>query len=57
MSNQDEKLYCFLKQLKFSGLTAQQKKTLRGQAIAGDLEGAKKGFYKLMTTQTRKEVG
>ena len=29
-------------------LTAQQYKTLRGQCIAGDIDGAIKGFYKIM---------
>ena len=34
----------FIEALKFYELTAQQRKTLRGQAIAGDLEGAQKGL-------------
>ncbi len=38
----------FIKMVGKSPLTAQQKKTLRGQAIAGDLDGARKGFEKLM---------
>ena len=38
----------FIKSLKYSPLSQQQKKTIRGQAIAGDLEGARKGFEKLM---------
>ena len=29
-------------------LTPQQYKTLRGQCLAGDVDGAIKGFYKLM---------
>lgn len=29
-------------------LTAQQFKTLRGQCLAGDVDGAIKGFYRLM---------
>lgn len=38
----------FLKALKGSQLTAQQKRTLRGQAVAGDLEGALKGYQRLL---------
>lgn len=29
-------------------LTQQQYRTLRGQCIAGDIDGAIKGFYKIM---------
>ena len=29
-------------------LTPQQFKTLKGQCLAGDVEGAKKGFYKIV---------
>lgn len=29
-------------------LTKQQYKTLRGQCLAGDIDGAIKGFYRLM---------
>ncbi len=39
----------FLKQLKYNRyqLTAQQYRTLKGQALAGDVAGAKKGLQKL----------
>jgi hypothetical protein len=33
--------------IKYSGLTRQQKRTLKGQALAGDLKGAQKGFQRL----------
>jgi hypothetical protein len=29
-------------------LTYQQYRTLKGQCLAGDVEGAKKGFYKII---------
>ena len=38
----------FIESLKFYELTAQQRKTLRGQAIAGDLEGAQKGLQTIL---------
>lgn len=38
----------FLRQLRKSGLTPQQKRTLKGQVLAGDFESAKKGYEKLM---------
>ena len=40
----------FLKVLKShrADLTAQQFRTIRGQAIAGDIEGATKGLYGLL---------
>lgn len=38
-----------LEQIKLSPrLTREQKKTLRGQAVSGDLAGAEKGFRKLV---------
>jgi hypothetical protein len=41
----------FLKQLKMQRdrLTKQQFKTIRGQAIAGDIVGANKGLIKLLS--------
>lgn len=48
-------MYKLLKTIHKSPLTAQQKKTLRGQAIAGDVEGAKKGFEKLMERVRKSE--
>ena len=38
----------FIESLKFYELTAQQRKTLRGQTIAGDLEGAQKGLQTIL---------
>ena len=38
----------FLRQLKDYGLTRQQIKTLRGQALAGDIDGAIKGLERLL---------
>ena len=38
----------FIESLKFYELKAQQRKTLRGQAIAGDLEGAQKGLQTIL---------
>lgn len=40
----------FLKRLKIfkKVLTVQERKTLQGQALSGDLEGAKKGLDKLL---------
>lgn len=38
----------FIEALKFYELTSQQRKTLRGQAIAGDLEGAQKGLQTIL---------
>ena len=43
----------FLRKLKDQGLTRQQIKTLRGQALAGDIDGAIKG---LATIKRQKEV-
>ena len=46
------KLQTFLSKLKAYSqwLTPQQYKTLRGQAIAGDIFGAKKGLEKILKT-------
>jgi len=40
----------FLKSLKANkgNLTRQQFHTIKGQALAGDVEGARKGLYKLL---------
>ena len=38
----------FIRLLKKYKLSKQQRKTLKGQAISGDLEGAKKGLAKLL---------
>lgn len=37
----------FIKELKSHNLTSQQMKTLRGQALAGDLDGARKGLARI----------
>lgn len=34
-------------------LTPQQFKSLKGQCLAGDVEGAKKGFYKIVRKAER----
>ena len=44
---QQQELGAFLATLKYSRLTHQQRRTLRGQALAGDLKGAQKGLQKL----------
>ncbi len=46
----------FLKQLRKSGLSKQQKKTLKGQFISGDVQGALKGYTKLMKKGTEKNA-
>lgn len=38
----------FIRSLKNLPLTRQQKRTLKGQAIAGDLDGAAKGLDKII---------
>ena len=38
----------FIKSLKQYGLTKQQIKTLRGQALSGNLDGARKGIARLI---------
>ena len=42
-----QEAWALLKAIKQSSLTAQQKKTLRGQILAGDIIGAQKGFKRL----------
>jgi hypothetical protein len=51
----------FLKRLKIfkKVLTRQERKTLKGQALSGDLDGAKKGLDNLLkskTTEARKDL-
>jgi len=41
-------LYDFIRSLKNYPLTSQQIKTLRGQALAGDLAGARKGLQRII---------
>lgn len=40
----------FMKTLKYhkQNLTRQQYRTVKGQAFAGDIEGAKRGLYKIL---------
>ena len=38
----------FVRKLQKVNITKQQRETLRGQAINGDLEGAEKGLNKIM---------
>ena len=38
----------FVRKLQKVNMTKQQRETLRGQAINGDLEGAEKGLNKIM---------
>lgn len=46
----------FIKSLKSARLTAQQKRTLKGQALAGDLEGAQKGMEALLRRQQQNRM-
>lgn len=46
------RLTAFLLPLKQANLTRQQHKTLRGQALTGDIEGAEKGLRKLTQWRT-----
>ena len=39
----------FLRALKYHRLTSQQRKTLRGQALAGNLTAAKAGLRKIVS--------
>lgn len=43
----------FIEALKFYELTSKQRKTLRGQAIAGDLEGAQKGLQRILRRDSK----
>ena len=44
----DQGIKRFLQKLKDQGLTRQQIKTLRGQALAGDIDGAIKGLERIL---------
>lgn len=48
----------FLKRLKIfkKVLTVQERKTLQGQAISGDLAGAKKGLDKILKREREKGI-
>jgi len=52
MSSNYQEIYIFIKILKSQTgkLTKQQLHTLKGQALAGDLVGAKKGLSKLISS-------
>ena len=49
MKQLNPEIYQFMKLLKANKhrLSFQQFKTLKGQCLSGDVEGAKKGFYKI----------
>ena len=47
MTNTTLEVSKFIRLLKKYKLSKQQRKTIRGQAINGDLEGAKKGLERL----------
>jgi hypothetical protein len=51
MSNEYREINFFIKTLKtqIGKLTKQQMHTLKGQALSGDLDGAKKGLSKLIS--------
>ncbi len=51
MSNEYREVDCFIKKLKtqIEKLTKQQMHTLKGQALSGDLDGAKKGLNRLIS--------
>ena len=51
MSKHDMEVNLFIKSLMNFGLSKQQIKTLRGQALAGNLEDARKGLVRLMKKQ------
>jgi len=44
----------FIKLLKTCGLSPTQKSTLRGQALSGDLTGARKGLRKILAVSTER---
>lgn len=48
----------FLKRLKIFKkiLTVQERKTLQGQALSGDIEGAKKGLDKILKREREKGI-
>ena len=46
----------FIRSLRYHRLTSQQRKVLRGQALAGDLAGAKKGLQRLCSALTNRKV-
>lgn len=50
-----DELTKFIIALKYSRLTAQQKRTLKGQALGGDLKGAQKGFQRLTEAKQNDE--
>lgn len=46
--------YEFVKSLKKYPITIQQRHTLKGQALSGDLDGAKKGLQKCLAKNNSK---
>ena len=53
----EKELWTFLKEIDKSGLTKQQKKTIKGQALAGDVQGALKGYQRLIRARQTKKKG
>ena len=46
----------FIRSLRYHRLTSQQRKTLRGQALAGDLAGAKKELQRFCSAVANRKV-
>ena len=44
-----DEVQAFIRALKYHRLTSQQRKTLRGQALAGDLPAAQVGLRKIVS--------
>lgn len=53
METTPKEIGIFLKQLKSFDLTLQQRSTLRGQAKAGDLQGAQKGLITILERRVK----
>ena len=46
----------FIRQLRSANLTSQERKTIRGQALSGDLIGAKKGLKRIQRKDNENRV-
>ncbi len=44
-----DEVQAFIRALKYHSLTSQQRKTLRGQALAGNLLAAQTGLWKIVS--------
>ncbi len=51
-----DEVQVFIRALKYHRLTSQQRKTLRGQALAGDLAGAKKGLQRICSAVANRKA-